>query len=378
MWNYEFVATCLFGLERLLGEEIDMLGYERVSTIDGRVVFKGGIDAIPRCNLWCRYAERIFVRLGEFRAETFDALFEGTKALPWEDWIGRYDAFPVKGHSVKSALRSIPDCQSIVKKAVVERLKAEYGINSFEETQTKYQIEFFILNDVASLMIDTSGVALHKRGYRPEANAAPLRETLAAALVKLSRPREDVLLWDPFCGSGTIPIEAALMMTNTAPGINRGFASESFSAIPADAWKKARDEAASEKKDTAFEAYASDIDPACVELSDENIRRAGMKKYIKVFRQNALAITTEGRRGTIVCNPPYGERMMTPEQAEKLYRDMGVHFKTLGAWQIYVISSCEQFERFYGRRADKVRKLYNGMIKCNYYQFFKNNTIARQ
>ncbi len=372
--EYIFVATCLFGLEKPLGEEIDALGYRRVETIDGRVIFKGPLSAAVRCNLWLRCAERLFVLLGSFRAESFDALFEGTKALPWEEWIRKKDAFPVKGHSIKSRLFSIPDCQSIVKKAVVERLKSKYSISFFEESALSYQIEFFILNDNAMLLIDLSGVALHKRGYRPIASIAPLRETLAAGLVKLARPREDVLFWDPMCGSGTIPIEAAMIMANIAPGISREFVSEGYPQFPKALWKEARDEARSlVKNDIAFEAYASDIDESCVEITKANCSRAGVTKWVKAFERNALEIKTGGRRGTVVCNPPYGERLFSMEDTEKLYRDMGRHFATLDSWQIYVLTSHESFERLYGRRADKVRKLYNGMIKCNYYQFFKNS-----
>ena len=219
----ELVATCLFGLEHLLGEEIDALGYQRLETIDGRVTFLGDERAVYRANLHLRFAERVFIKLGSFKAETFEELFEGTKALEWEKFITSEDAFPVKGHSIKSSLFSLPDCQSIVKKAVVQRLSSVYGITWFKEEKNKYQIEFFILKNVATLMIDTTGVALHKRGYRIEAGAAPLRETLAAAIAKTTRPREDVLLWDPFCGSGTIVIEAALMMIDCAPGISRHF-----------------------------------------------------------------------------------------------------------------------------------------------------------
>jgi putative N6-adenine-specific DNA methylase len=312
--------------------------------------------------------------LGRFRATTFSDLFDGTYAIPWEEWVGKNDAFPVKGHSIKSTLFSIPDCQSIVKKAAVKRLSDKYGISWFNETGVKYQIEFFILKDEVFMMIDTSGVALHKRGYRPQTLVSPLRETLAAGLAKMARPREDVLFWDPFCGSATIPIEAAMIMTNTAPGLDRGFAAQGFAAIPQELWKEAKEEARSLiNKDTKFEAYASDISPEALKNARSAISKSGMKDHIKLFERNALEITTEGRRGTIVCNPPYGERLGTLEEAEKLYRDMGKHFKTLDNWQIYVITSHERFEKLYGRRADKVRKLYNGMIPCYYYQFFRKD-----
>ncbi len=370
--EHTYVATCLFGLEKFLGEEIDALGYRRLSTMDGRVLFAGPPEAAARASLWLRSAERLFLLLGRFPADSFDALFEGTRRLCWEEWIGRADAFPVTGHAVRSRLYSVPDCQSIVKKAIVERLKGKYGLGWFPETGTVYPVEFFILNDDAMLLIDLSGVALHKRGYRPAANQAPLRETLAACLVRIARPREEVLFWDPMCGSGTIPIEAAMLMANIAPGSRRSFLAETFPQFPRDLWRLAREEAAAAvKKDSAFEAYASDIDPASVEIARENCTRAGVTRWVKAFPRNALEIKTGGRRGTIVCNPPYGERLFTMEETERLYRAMGRHFATLDSWQIYVLTSHEDFERLYGRRADKVRRLYNGMIKCGYYQFFR-------
>ena len=292
----EFVATCLFGLESLLGEEIEALGYEKTETIDGRVTFVGDEAAIARCNINLRFAERLYIRMGSFPAKTFAELFDGTNSLPWERWIGQDDAFPVKGHSIKSGLTSIPDCQSIVKKAIVNRLSDEYEIKWFKEEGVKYQIEFFILRDIATLMIDTSGTPLHKRGYRPAAGEAPLRETLAAAMVKISRPRDEVLLWDPFCGSGTIAIEAAMMMTNTAPGLGRNFAAEEFYDLPEKIWKDAREEAMSMKRETQFEVYASDIDQHMVDLARANIRRADMGAHIKCFQRNATEIVKADRR----------------------------------------------------------------------------------
>ena len=372
----ELIATCLFGLEKFVGDEIEEMGLTRLSTIDGRVCFKGSAQDIAKVNINSRYAERIFIKMGEVNTDTdepFDALFEGVKAMPFEDYIGANDTFVISGHSVKSKLTSIPACQSVVQKAIATRLGKIYGKSWFDGDGCRFSVEFFILNDIATLMIDTSGAALHKRGYRPVSNAAPLRETLAAALCKLARPREDVLFWDPMCGSGTIPIEAALLMTNTAPGLSRSFAAEKFAFLPGNAFADARGEAkARVRTDIAFESYASDIDPACVALTRDNIHRAGMGKYIKAFERDALEIKTGGRRGTIVCNPPYGERMLTERECEELYRKMGKHFATLDRWQIYIISSREDFERLYGRRADKVRKLYNGMIRCNFYQYFKS------
>ena len=365
------VATCLFGLEHLLGEEIDALGYERISTIDGRVTFAGDEEAVALSNVFLRYAERVFIKLGGFRAESFDELFEGTYALNWPDFIGKCDAFPVKGHSIKSKLHSIPDCQAIVKRAVVKKMSERYGIMHFPEDGVKYQIEFFILNDEASLMIDTSGTPLHKRGYRKESNGAPIRETLAAAIAATSRPRENVLLWDPMCGSGTIAIEAAMMMRGIAPGVRRSFAAEEFSFIPSSVWANAREEAREGEHKSDFEVYASDIDPRSVALSEKNVIGAGVADTVKVFRMDARRIAAEGRRATIVTNPPYGERLGTLKEAEQLYRDIGVHFRSLSPWQVYVITSHQGFERLYGKKADKVRKLYNGMIPCYLYQYFK-------
>ncbi|MBQ3865808.1 MAG: class I SAM-dependent RNA methyltransferase [Clostridia bacterium] len=365
------VATCLFGLEKFVGEEIDSLGYRRIDTRDGRVLFEAPLSGIARANVFLRCAERVLILMGEFASPDFDSLFEGVKALPWERWIGQDDAFPVKGHSVRSALVSLPDCQKIVKKAVVERLKGEYGVSWFSEEGTRMQIEFFILNDRAQLLLDTSGDPLFKRGYRREAGAAPIRETLAAAMVRVARPREDVLFWDPFCGSGTIPIEAAMLMEDRAPGMDRPFLGEAFLDLPESIWREARAEARDRVKKTAFEAFGSDIDPAVLDLARANAERAGVADRIRFFPKNALALETGGRRGTVVCNPPYGERLESQTDAVKLYRAMGAHWKNLDRWQIYVITSDPDFQTHYGRRADKVRKLYNGMIKCFYYQFYR-------
>ncbi len=371
----QLVATCLFGLEKLLGEEIDALGLRRIDTMDGRVTFEGTLADVARANLRLRCAERVMIRVGAFPARSFDELFEGTKALPWEDWIGKYDAFPVKGHCIKSKLYSVPDCQSIVKKAIVDRLSGAYRSRWFEETGVKYQIEFFLFKDTVTLMVDTSGTALHKRGYRPDAGAAPLRETLAAALALTSRPRADVLFWDPTCGSGTIAIEAAMILANRAPGLGRGFAGERFSQIPEQLWRAAREEAEGLiRTDADFEVWASDIDEEVLDLTYENALRAGVEQYMNIFTADVRKIEKPNRRGTIVCNPPYGERLMTPEEAGKLYREMGENFAHFSPWQIYVITSHPEFERCYGMRADKVKKLYNGMIPCNLYQYFKPKT----
>ncbi|MBE6585258.1 MAG: class I SAM-dependent RNA methyltransferase [Ruminococcaceae bacterium] len=366
------VATCMFGLEKLLGEEIDALGLKRLDTMDGRVTFEGEESDIPRANIHLRCAERVFVRLGYFEVKSFDDLFEGTKALPWEEWIGRNDAFPVKGHSIRSGLTSIPDCQSIVKKAVVDRLHDKYGISWFEETGVKYQIEFFIFKDMAALMLDTSGTALHKRGYRTEAGAAPLRETLAAAVALTARPREDILFWDPFCGSGTIAIEAAQIVVNRAPGLGRTFVAEQFHRVPTAYWQNAREAAeAAIKTDSRFEVYASDIDEDILDITYENALRGGVEEYMNIFHADARTIQKLDRKGTIVCNPPYGERMGEIYEVEQLYRELGRNWKDLTPWQIYVLTSHEKFDRLYGRPANKTKKLYNGMLPCYLYEFFK-------
>lgn len=368
----QYTATCLFGLESLLGAEIDALGYRRLSTIDGRVTFEGDAAAAARANINLRYAERVYLTLGTFPAPTFTALFDGTAALPWEDYIGRNDMFPVKGHAIKSALFSVPDCQKIVKKAIAGRLGRHYGLSVLPESGIKYQIEFFILRDTASLMIDLSGAPLHKRGYRPESVAAPLRETLAAGLAAFARPREDVVLCDPFCGSGTIAIEAVMQMLHMAPGVRRSFPSEAYPVFPTPLWRAAREEARdSVLRDSSFTAWASDIDPECIRVAKEAAERAGVAGHIRFSVSDARDLETEGVRGTIVTNPPYGERLMSPADAESLYREIGVSFRRLGKWQMYILTPCESFERLFGRRADKVRKLYNGMIPCLYYQFFK-------
>lgn len=370
----ELVATCLFGLEKQLGEEIDALGLKRIDTMDGRVTFAGEALDIARANIALRCAERIYIKLGSFPARSFTELFDGVRALAFEDYIGKDDAFPVKGHAIKSTLFSVPDCQRIVKKAIVERLFQAHGVRTLPEDGAKYQIEFFIFKDIATLMIDTSGTALHKRGYRPAAGAAPLRETLAAALALTARLRPENLLWDPFCGSGTILIESAMILQNRAPGLDRGFAAMDFDCLDQRIWQKATEEARDkERRVVDAELLGSDIDGAVLEFAKANAARAGVSSLIRFFEQDARQTKkpTAERRGTIICNPPYGERLLSIEAVESLYRDIGKVFAALSPWQIYILTSYERFEALYGRRADKVRKLYNGMIPCNLYQYFK-------
>lgn len=377
----QLVATCLFGLEKQLGEEIDALGLRRLETMDGRVTFEGNGADIARANLRLRCAERLYLKVGSFPARSFTELFDGVRALPFENYIGKNDAFPVKGHAIRSTLFSVPDCQSIVKKAIVERLFAAYRTRSLPEEGKKYQIEFFLFKDVATLMIDTSGTALHKRGYRPAAGAAPLRETLGAALALTARLRPENLLWDPFCGSGTILVESAMILQNRAPGLGRTFAAMDFDFLDPRVWHEAEEEArALERRDIRPEIFGSDTDEEVLAFAKENAARAGVADCIRFFRADArkIAKPSPDRRGTVICNPPYGERMMSRTEAEALYREIGRTFAALSPWQIYILTSHEGFEVLYGRRADKVRKLYNGMIPCYLYQYFKPPAQRRE
>lgn len=370
MDNFEIVVTTLFGLEALATREIRRLGYKTSSVEDGRVCFMGDWEAVCRANLWIRTGERILIKLGEFSAVTFDELFEKTKKIEWNNLIGKNDAFPVKGYSLKSRLASVRDCQSIIKKAIADKLSAAYGITWLEESGIKYQIQFSILKDKVTLMLDTSGEGLHKRGYRQISNIAPLKETLAAALVELSHWKFEYTLCDPFCGSGTIPIEAAMIKRNIAPGIKRSFAAEHFSQIHDTIWVRARDEAYSLKREVPLEIYAYDIDSQTVEIAKENAKKAGVGEFVKPQEGDARNIHFDMPYGTIISNPPYGERIGEIKECEKLYRDIGVNFKKLDKWSYYIITSNKNFEKLFGKTANKKRKLYNGMIKCNLYQFF--------
>ena len=367
----EFVIPCLLGLESLVGDEIKKLGLSDVRVENGRVLCRGEARDIARLNINLRCGARVILVLHKFRATDFESLFQGVRAVHWEDWIPREGEFPVVGYSINSTLHSVPACQSIVKKAVVDRLSAAYGIAQFPETGRRYQVRFSIMKDEVTVGLDTSGEGLYKRGYRAHGVAAPLKETLAAAMVKLSHYNGRDPFCDPFCGSGTIAIEAAMIMKNQAPGLFRRFAAEEFAVAPPELWAEARAEAKAAIRPTAFEAYASDIDPEMVQLAADNAARAGVSDVVKTFVADACTIRTGGRRGTIVCNPPYGERMGSADEVERLYARMGQHFRSLEPWQVYVLTSSERFERLYGRRADKVRKLYNGMIPCFLYQYFK-------
>lgn len=372
MADIKFVAPCLLGLEGLVAENLRDMEALDVQAQNGRVFFLGDESILARANLHSRYCERVQIVIGTFKATTFDELFEGTKALDWERWISAKDAFPVKGYSINSKLFSVSDCQSIIKKAVVERLKSKYKVSWFEETGSTYQIAFSIMKDEVTLMIDTSGVGLHKRGYRPAANDAPIKETLAAAMANISRLRHYHTLYDPFCGSGTILIEGAMLTHNIAPGIRRSFASEKWDKINPEIWRQERSRALDMiVRDTDFIAYGSDIDERAIALTELNARRAGVLSKMKLKVRDIKDFERMSEKGTLICNPPYGERMLDRRESEEIYRDMGRVFERMPGWSYSIITANEQFESFFGRSADKRRKLYNGMIKCQVYMYFK-------
>lgn len=372
MSDFKLAAPCLLGVEGLVANELRAMEAQNVEPQNGRVLFDGTMDMLARANLCSRYSERILIQLGTFSARTFEELFQGVKALPWERWIGKQDAFPVKGSSLNSKLTSVPDCQSIVKKAVVERLKQTYHLNWFEETGPLHQIQFLLMKDQASLLLDTSGAGLHKRGYRANSTEAPIKETLAAAMCNLSRVRSDANFIDPFCGSGTILVEAALLARNIAPGLQRSFSADKWDVIPKEIWKKERERAQSlVRRDASFHAQGFDMDGAAVSLTLENARKAGVVHCVQAEKREISQFRPSGDFGCVVCNPPYGERLLDMQQAEELYRVMGEVFERKRGWNYTIISPDAQFEECFGRKADKRRKLYNGMIACQVYQYFK-------
>ena len=361
---YEFIVPCLFGLEGPTAEDLRRMGIQDVRAENGRVRFSGDGAACARANIRLRTGERVLLRLGGFEAASFEQLFEGVKALPLGQFIPRDGQFPVKGYCLDSALHSVPDCQRIIKKAAAVKLGQTHRAQWMPETGALYQIQFSIVKDQAEICLDTTGAPLFKRGYRPGHVAAPLRETLAAALVGFARYRGRDGFWDPFCGSGTIPIEAALIARNRAPGLNRPFAAQSWGLVPEKVWRDAAAEARSQEYHGDYHIFASDIDPKAVALARENARRAGVEGDITFSAADALTAPAPWDKGVIVCNPPYGERMLERQQAQQLYRDMGRTLGRLPDWKQYVISSEPDFERLYGRPASKRRKLYNGMIQC--------------
>ena len=374
----QLIAPCLFGLEGIAGDELRRMGIENVKVEDRRVLFTGDENALAKANICLRTGERIMVVLAQFPAKTFEELFQGVYRTNLEDFIGRDDQFPVKGHCLNSQLMSVSDCQAIIKKAASRRLGEKYGLSWLPETGIKYQLHFTILNDQVTLSLDTSGQGLHKRGYRAIGNDAPLHETLAAGMIQLTRFRGREFFWDPFCGSGTIPIEAALIAKNRAPGLTRSFAAQEFPWISKEAWSNARQEARDKEFKGPYRILGSDSDPACVSLSFANAKKAGVSDCVTFKDGDATKMSLPAEEGILVCNPPYGERMMEQQSAQRLYSALGRHLKYANNWKKFVITSEPEFEHYFGKRADKKRKFYNGKIKCDYYMFTDNKRTKKK
>lgn len=366
MNEVRLLATAAFGLEAVVARELKQLGYTDLKVDNGQVLVSGDLAAIPKLNLWLRTADRLRLMVGEFSAKSFEELFEKTKSLPWEDWIPRNGEFPVQGKSVKSQLHSVPDCQAIVKKAVVERLKQRYKLQWFPETGPSYPIEVALRKDWVTLTIDTSGSGLHKRGYRTGTGPAPLRETLAAALVQLSHWQPQRLLLDPFCGAGTILIEAALIGDNIAPGLTRSFAAEGWPQLKT-SWQESRKEASEAIEDNKLRLQGSDIDGKAIASARQNADNGGVADKIHFQRRELAQVRSSVKYGCLITNPPYGERM--DSATSELHKEMARVFAPWDTWSLYVLTSQGEFEKEYGREADKKRKLYNGRIECNYYQY---------
>ncbi|MCH1960449.1 THUMP domain-containing class I SAM-dependent RNA methyltransferase [Romboutsia hominis] len=372
MKSYTLVSPCFFGMEKMLAREIKELGFEIVKTEDGRVTYKTGEDGIAKANMWLRCAERVHLKIAEFEAKTFDELFENTKRIDWSRYIPYEAEFPVsKASSIKSKLYSTTHIQSIVKKAIVDSLKAKYMERGLlKECKEKYPIYVFIHKDIVTLYIDTTGDALHKRGYRERANKAPIRETLAAGIVDLTPWKTGRILVDPMCGSGTMLIEAAMKAINMAPGMNREFISEKWRTIDKKIWWDVRKDAYEKiNEDVDFKIYGYDIDEETIEIAKENAEIAGVDKYIEFNVLDATKFKSDEEYGFIITNPPYGERLEDKESVQMLYRNLGKAFFRLRNWSYYLITSYDEFEKEFGKQADKKRKLYNGMLKTNLYQY---------
>ena len=372
MRNMEFSVPCLFGLEGLAGDELRRMNCENVRVENGRVLFSGDETAMAKANIGLRTGERVLILLADFQAKTFEELFQGVYRANLEDYIPKDGAFPVKGHCLNSQLMSVPDCQAIVKKAASRRLGEKYGMSWLPETGVKYQLQFSLMNDRVQLYLDTSGPGLHKRGYRANGNDAPLRETLAAAMVTLTHYRGREFLWDPFCGSGTIPIEAALIARNQAPGMYRRFSAEAFSWVDPQIWGQVRSEFRDKEFKGSYRILGSDNDPKCVSLAMANARKAGVDRLITFQDGDATKMSLPCNEGIFISNPPYGQRMLEQQSAQRLYASLGRHLKYADGWKKYIITSEPEFEHYFGKRADKKRKLYNGMIKCDYYMYTGN------
>ncbi len=366
-----FCAPCVFGIEGILADELKRLGADAVEAQNGRVLFSGDAAMLARANLQSRFAERIQLLIGAFPARSFEELYQGVKALPWADYIGKLDRFPVKGWSLNSALHSVPDCQSIVKKAVVDKLNQTYHQARFAETGALFQIQFTILKDEVTLLLDTSGAGLHKRGYREIAGAAPLKETLAAAIADLARARKAERILDPCCGSGTLLIEAAMQAAKLAPGRARTFTAETWDIVPAAVWQAERERAQSfEQPDRLPALLGTDVDAEALALCRDNAQKAGVAATLQTAVRDIRQFEPVGDTGTVLCNPPYGERLLDVRMAQDLIRAMGKVFVPKPGWNYAIISPDEDFETLFGRPANKRRKLYNGMLKCTVYMYF--------
>ena len=369
---YAYVIPCLLGLEKLVSDEVKRLGLQDVRAENGRVLCRGTLEDCARLNINLRCGARVMLVLSEFYARSFEELFQGTRAVAWEDYLPRDAAFPVKGYSISSQLHAVPACQSIIKKAMVERMSSAYHLEQFPETGARYQVRFSLFKDQVLLTLDTSGEGLYKRGYRAVGVEAPLRETLAAALVQLSRYRGRDPFCDPFCGSGTIPIEAALIAKNRAPGLDRSFAAQKWKNMDSKLWLEAADEAMDREFHGTYDIWGGDIDPKAVELAKHNAELAGVEDCIRFEVADAGKFHRDSEYGQLVTNPPYGERLLEKKEAEELYRVFGRALRDLPPkWRVVVLSSHTEFERCFGRPADKKRKLYNGMLKCDAFMYGK-------
>lgn len=367
-----FMVPCLLGLEKLVGDEIRRLGLRDVQVENGRVLCRGQLSDIARLNINLRCGARVLLVLGRFPARSFEELFQGTRAIAWEDYLPRDAAFPVKGYSISSQLHAVPACQSIIKKAMVERMKAHYGLEQFPEDGVKHQVRFSLFKDEAMICLDTSGEGLYKRGYRAVGVEAPLRETLAAAMVTLSRFRGRDPFCDPFCGSGTICIEAALIAKNRAPGLNRTFAAQKWKVLPSEHWMTAVEEALDKEFNRTYDIWGGDIDPRAIDIARSNAEKAEVEDTVRFEVYDARRFYSTEPYGRVVTNPPYGERLMEKQEVSKLYGAFGHAVRLLPeGWKVSILSSHTEFEEVFGAKAKKKRKLYNGMLKCDLFMYGK-------
>lgn len=367
--NFSLIATSTFGIEAITSKELKDLGYEDLKIENGKVTFEGDEMDIAICNTWLRTADRVLIKMAEFKAETFEELFQGTLNIDWGRIIPKDGKMHVTGKSIKSTLHSVPDCQSIVKKAVVEAMKKKYNTDWFSEDGPVYKIEVAILKDVVTLTIDTTGPGLHKRGYRELAGSAPLKETLAASLVLISKWKGENLLVDPFCGSGTITIEAALIAKNMAPGLNRKFVCEEWPIMDQDIWEQVREGARNTINKNDIQILGYDIDGRLLRTARDNARKAKVDQYINFQQMDYNDFMTKKSYGFVITNPPYGERIGEEKEIQELYRKLGTDYRKLNNWEFFVLTSHDKFQACFGKKSDKNRKLYNGKIQCYYYQY---------